>query len=569
MSLELYLLGQPHAIRDGQPVDTVRGAKAWALLAYLLLAEGHVGRRSLAALLFPDAADPAGSLRWNLSQLRRGLGIALDGDPLTLTLPGETWFDLDVLAHGGTVEAAAVALREQELLDGVVLDGLETFSAWLDRERRHVTALCADGLREAAVLRLAGGDAQGAAVLAERVVRIEPFDENAVVMLVRALREAGRPGEAHAVAAATAVRFHRELGIEPSSALWSAAHASTGGAARSGGVVATQAQLEAGEAAIAAGLPDAGIDALREALGGARALSETGLLAQALTTLGSALIHAVRGSDQDGLALLHEAIPLAAARDLTGILAKATRELGYVDLLRGRYERAQRWFAAAAEHAAGDDEELAWIAAFAGAGRTDVADHAVAADLLNEAVGRADASGSLQASAMALAMRGRLRLLLLEDRSGAEEDLDRSVAVGSTATWRAFMPWPQTLRAEVAYRNGEVDHAASILEVAHATSLQVGDPCWESMALRGLGLVRTAGGDVDEGLGLLQDAPQQCRRLPDTYLWVEAYGLDALADISSQRGLDTATHWIGQLEELSVRHGMRAMSSNAASYRRR
>jgi DNA-binding SARP family transcriptional activator len=568
MSLELFLLGQPRAVRDGRPVETIRGAKAWALLAYLLLAEGHVERRGLAPLLFPDAADPAASLRWNLSQLRRRLGIALDGDPLTLTLPGDTWVDLEVLAHGETAEAVAVALREQELLDGVVLDGLEGFSAWLEAERRHVAALCTAALREAAVLRLAGGDAQGAAVLAERVVRLEPFDENAVVMLVRALREAGRPGEAHAVAAATVVRFHSELGIEPSSALWSAAHASTGGAARSAGAPATQAQLEAGEAAIAAGLPDAGIDALREALGGARALSETRLLARSLTALGSALIHAIRGSDQDGLALLHEAIPLAVARDLPGVAAKATRELGYVDMLRGRYERAQRWFAAAAEHATGDDEELAWIAAFAGAARTDVADHPAAVGLLDEAVGRADASGSLQAMAMALAMRGRLRLFL-DDPFAAAEDLDRSVAAGRAATWRAFVPWPQTIRAEVAYRSGELDHATSILEVAHATSLQVGDPCWESMALRGLGLARTARGDVDEGLGLLQDAPHQCRRLPDTYLWIEAYGLDALADVSSQRGLDTATHWIDQLEELSVRHGMRALSSNVASYRKR
>ncbi|MEX1161967.1 MAG: BTAD domain-containing putative transcriptional regulator [Nitriliruptor sp.] len=568
MSLELFLLGQPRAVLDGHAVSAVRGTKAWALLAYLLLADGQVERRRLASMLFPDADDPSASLRWNLSQLRRGLGMALEGDPLTVTLPEDTWVDLEVLANGETGEAAAVALRGQELLDGVVVDDLDAFSAWLDGERRHVVALCAAGLREAAALRLAGGDAEGASVLAERVVRLEPFDENAVVLLVRALREAGRLGEAHAVAAATAVRFRRELGTEPSSALWSAAHASTGGAARSGGAAATQAQLEAGEAAIAAGLPDAGIDALREALGGARALSDAGLLARSLTALGSALIHAIRGSDQDGLALLHEAIPLAAARDLPGVAARATRELGYVDMLRGRYGRAQRWFEAAAEHATGDDEELAWIAAFAGAARTDVADHAAAIGLLDEAVGRADASGSLQASAMALAMRGRLRLFL-DDPSGAAEDLDRSVAVGRAATWRAFVPWPQTIRAEVAYRDGELDHATALLEAAHATSLQVADPCWESMALRGLGLARTAQGDVDEGLGLLENAPHQCRRLPDTYLWIEAYGLDALADVSSRRGLDTATRWIDQLEELSVRHGMRTLSSNAASYRER
>jgi DNA-binding SARP family transcriptional activator len=569
MSLQLHLLGEPRAVRDGEQVDTVRGAKAWAVLAYLARTEAPVGRRGLALLLFPDAVDPAASLRWNLSQLRRGLGVDLEGDPLTLTLPDGAWLDLDILARGATLEAAAIALREQELLEGLVFDGLEAFSTWLEGERRHIAALCAAGLREAALLRLAGGDAPGAAVLAERVVRLEPFDENGAVLLVRALREAGRSGEAHTVAAATTVRFHRELGIEPSSALWSAAHASTGGAARRGGAAATRAQLEAGEAAIAAGLPDAGIDALREALGGARALDDAALLAEALTALGSALIHAIRGSDQDGIALLYETIPLAEARDLPGVAARATRELGYVDLLRGRYERAQRWFAVAAEHATGDEEELAWIAAFAGAARTDVADHPAAVGLLDEAVGRAEASGSLQALAMALAMRGRLRLLLLDERSEAADDLDRSIATARAAAWRSFVPWPQTIRAEVAYRNGDLDHATSLLEVAHATSLQIADPCWESMALRGLGLARTTAGDLDEGLRLLEDAPTQCRRLPDTYLWVEAYGLDALADIASQRGLDSATRWIDQLEDLSIRHGMRTLSSNAAGYRSR
>lgn len=89
------------------------------------------------------------------------------------------------------------------------------------------------------------------------------------------------------------------------------------------------------------------------------------------------------------------------------------------------------------------------------------------------------------------------------------------------------------------------------------------------MALRGLGLTSTARGAVDKGLELLQDAPHQCRRLPDTYLWIEAYGLDALADVTSQRGLETAPHWIDQLQEISVRHGLRTLSSNAAAYRRR
>jgi hypothetical protein len=57
--------------------------------------------------------------------------------------------------------------------------------------------------------------------------------------------------------------------------------------------------------------------------------------------------------------------------------------------------------------------------------------------------------------------------------------------------------------------------------------------------------------------------------LPDTYLWVEIYGLDALADITSERGLPEADDHIQALERSSTSHGMRAMSANAARYRQR
>lgn len=566
--LELFLLGRPRAARDGRPVDGVRGTKAWALLAHLLLADGPVSRQRLAALLFPDAADPAAALRWNLSQLRRGLGVGLDGDPVTLTLPPGTWVDAAVLAHGEASEAAAVAGPAQQLLAGVSFGDNEPFTLWLEGERRHLVTLAADVLREAALLELSRGAPGEAVKLAERVVQLAPLDENAAVLLVRSLREAGRPTEALAVADATADRLRDDLGMQPSSALWSTAHASTGGRGGSGGRAAIQAQLEAGEAALAAGATNAGLDALREAVGGSRAIDEPDLLARSLTALGSALIHTVRGSDQDGIALLHEAIPHSRSADLPPVSARAHRELGYVDMLRGRYERARRWFTKAVDQAAGDDEELSWIAAFAGAARTDVADYAAASELLDEAVARARVAEAHEAAAMAHSMRGRMRLLR-EDASGARDDLDRSIEIARHLAWRSFQPWPQSMRAEVARSSGDLDGAMAMLQPALATGRQIGDPCWESMALRGLGLTTVAQGALTEGLQLLEDAPRQCRRLPDTYLWVEVYGIDALADATSSHGMSSAATWIQRLEEASTSHGMRALRDNAARYRQR
>lgn len=568
MSLEIMLLGPPRARRDGQPVRGLRGTKVWALLAYLLSADQPVPRERLARLLFPDAVDPAAALRWDLSQLRRHLGIDVRGDPVETTLPSDSRVDVQLLARSAATDAAILVGLEDEFLGGVRIDDHSPFALWIEGERRHVRAMTIDALREAAVVSLAQGDAAEALISAERVARLDPLDENASILLIRCLREAGRHEDARAAAEAAAARLREDLGVEPSTALWSAVHASTGGPARAWGRVAVEDQLDAGEAALAAGMPDAGIDALREAVGGSRAIGHPGLLARSLTAMGTALIHAVRGRDQGALALLHEAIPLAEEAGMPALAVRAERELAYVDLLRGRYERATWRFDRAAARAEGDDEELAWVQAFAGAARTDVADYHNAARLLDDAVARAEAADTARAGATARAMRGRLRLLC-GDADGAIADLDASVRLAGGLGWRSFQPWPQTLRAEAAYQQGALAEARTGLERALVTSRQVADPCWESMALRGLGTVAVAEGRVTQGLELLQEAPRLCRRLPDTYLWIEVYGLDALADAGTARGIAEAGQWTQALEEVTTRHGMRALNRNASRYRDR
>jgi hypothetical protein len=91
MVLNIRLLGRPRAEADGRELPGPRGRKAWALLAVLLLADSPPSRRSLAGLLFPDAGDPLGALRWTLSQLRRAMRghAAIGGDPVVVRLgPG-------------------------------------------------------------------------------------------------------------------------------------------------------------------------------------------------------------------------------------------------------------------------------------------------------------------------------------------------------------------------------------------------------------------------------------------------------------------------------------------------
>src|SRR5688500_2384574 len=77
------------------------------------------------------------------------------------------------------------------------------------------------------------------------------------------------------------------------------------------GRAAAASQLDAGRAAIAAGAVQAGVDCLRRARADAASCGDPALQARALVALGGALVHAVRGRDEEGAAVLHEAIRLA------------------------------------------------------------------------------------------------------------------------------------------------------------------------------------------------------------------------------------------------------------------
>lgn len=123
--------------------------------------------------------------------------------------------------------------------------------------------------------------------------------------------------------------------------------------------------------------------------------------------------------------------------------------------------------------------------------------------------------------------------------------------------------YPEAVLADVRRRCGDLGGAMELSEPALALGEQVGDPCWESVALRSLGLATVDAGDVDRGLGMLREAAVRCRRLPDTYRWIELWGLDALVDVASTVGLPEAPALAEQLAVQSGELGMRAFARRA------
>ena len=555
----------------GTLVENPRGHKAWGLLTYLLRSRVPPSRERVASLLFSEADDPLGALRWTLSALRRRLGeeAELGGDPLRLALPPGTYVDVDVLSRGSWMEAIALPGLGHGLLEGLAFRSSPGFEMWLESERRHVAGTTSAVLHEAALALLARGEAAGAAHHAAELVGLNPYEENAHVLLVRCLRVAGDPEAAARHVEACTELFRREVGIEPTAALRTAAVASeVAAAAHVSGRATVQAQVEAGEAALAAGAVEAGLHRLRAAVAAARTVGDRELLSEALVTLGGALVHSARGTDEEGAAALHEGTTLAEHVGRFDVAGTGWREISWVQFLRAHYERAEEALTNTAELAAPNDEELAWVDLIRGACRHDIGDYAAAGELLRSALTRARRLGSGQPLGQALTLLGRFHLMRGEIED-AVHHLDQALQEADSRGMTAFVPWPESFRGEIDLMLGDVASAEGRFEHAFALGCQVGDPCWESIALRGLGLAAAARGDLPRALELLVDAPKLCRRLPDTYRWIEAYGLDALCSVAVEHRAGAAARWIDELEAIAARRGIRELLLRATVYRAR
>jgi DNA-binding SARP family transcriptional activator len=564
--LVIRLLGRPAIERDGIVLPPPRGHKPWAVLAYLLLAERALPRARLASLIFGDADDPLGALRWTLTQLRRALGVpdTLRGDPLELGLPAGAAVDVLALTSGDPDHA----LARGELLEGIDPGAGAVFDAWLLVERRRLAGVCEAVLRDAALRALVSGAPLEGAALATRALELDPFDESAHELLVRCFARAGEVGAARHHSNACDVLFRRELGRMPDPRVRRAAdeHAPEHPAPR-GDRAAAVGQLEAGRAALDAGAVEPGVACLRQACTEARGVDDPALLARALAALGVALVHAVRGRDEEGAAVLHEALALAESSGEREVAGKVCRELGFVDVQAGRGGSAGRWLLRAGQLASAGDERAA-VLGVRGMALSDRAHYEAAIALLTDSVATARACGDLRQAAWSLALLGRA-LLLCGQLPAAIEALDDSLDLVQREGWVAFQPFPEAVRAEAALREDDGDRAAELLDHAFSLGCRLGDPCWEAMAARAKGLLLEAAGERAAALTWLEDAAVRAARVADPYVWIHAYCLEALAGVAIADAAPRAGEWVDQLERLAARGDMRELVVRAALHRAR
>ena len=530
MTRRVRLLGPPHIEDDGRPCPPPRGLKSWAVLARVALAERPVGRPELAGELFGEADDPLGALRWSLADLRRSCGIPslLCGDPLSLP-PGALWVDVRAL-EDGSLPAEDIG---RDLLEGIELRNCPGFDTWLLLARLDCAARGRQELRRRALSLLAAGQAEEAIPSAGRAARLDPLDDNAQELFVRVLVAAGRAGLASAHLASCEALFARE-GLVPSPALRSAARdpALVARPRLRAGVVAASL-LRAGSAALDAGAVDAGVETLRRAAAEADRAADPALQAEVQHALGSALVHAVRGSDGEGAVLLHRALRAARTADLPALAADVLRELAFVDVQAGRHASADRALGEATEAAGGDPGLLAGILAVQGMNQADRGRHLEAVDLLTESIEAARKAGRARQEAWSQGVLAR-SLLLSGQLVLAQEAAELSIAT-SRDRWNAFLPWAQVWHAHPLGEADRWDEVGEEAEHAFALACELGDPCWEGMAARILGLLALHAGSLGSAQAWLAEARRRCDRVPDRYVWISAYiGLAQLETAARQ-----------------------------------
>lgn len=443
-------MGEPAILDEHGQRCELRGNQAWAVLARILLSKKPMDRRRLSAELFADTADPLGTLRWCLAALRRAFDepTAFRGDPIQRELPPGVRVDLNAYESGQEIPQEI-----GDLLDGVEIRGSTSFSTWLLVERQRVAGVVEESLRRSCLTALSRGDVAAALRFAEQGVRRAPFDEAFHVLLVKSFAAAGRMEAALAHVAATEAAFRAELGVAPSPALRSAARrtimAPEAGVSH---ISHARSLLEAGKAAISAGAVDAGIETLRRAVHESEEAGSLPLRGEALIELGTALVHAVRGYDDEGAVLLHQAAELANEGGLPVQRAAALRELGYLDALAGRRTSAATYLAdaSACAEAPGDLAGIHSVIAFnlVDWGRVEeglaVYDHALE-------LARSAGNRRREAWCLGIGARGWLEA---DKPDEALLWLDECLRLTEDLRWVAFRPWAVALRAHPRRRPG-------------------------------------------------------------------------------------------------------------------
>src|SRR2546423_1816829 len=347
MPLRIRLLGRPGLEHDGES-RRLEGFKPWALLTYLLLEPRAPTRRELADLLWSEADDPLGAVRWSLSQVRKALTppaeigerdgrIKIDAEVLVV--------DAGELLCGEWDESSIDDLVRGELLEGMSFGEAPSFDTWLQVQRARTATAAADALRWAATL-LSHRQPDRALALAERALRSEPLDEVLHELIVEIHTARGDRDRARTYVAGLARRYRDELAIEPPSSISRPLERPARSAAEPLLHLDVQARalLDIARVRFGAGdfasARDIALRAARQAgESGDRALEARALILGSTSYTGGGL-----GTAREWTSHLQRALRLANELGDRATVAQIETERGRISAIEGRYGAAEASF---------------------------------------------------------------------------------------------------------------------------------------------------------------------------------------------------------------------------------
>ena len=504
MALRVRLLGRPGLEHDGTS-RRLEGHKPWALLTYLLLEPRAPTRRELADLLWSEADDPLGAVRWSLSQVRKAMNppaeigerdgrIKIDAEVLVV--------DAGELLRGEWDESSIDDLVRGELLEGMSFGESPSFDTWLQVQRARVATAAADALRWAATL-LSHREPDRALALAERALRSEPFDDVLHELIVEIHTARGDRERARTYVSGLARRYRDELAIEPPASISRPLDRPARTAAEPLLRLDVQARalldiarvrFWAGDSASAR---DIALRAARQAgESGDRALEARALILGSTTYTGGGL-----GAAREWTSHLQRALRLANELGDRATVAQIETERGRIAAIEGRYGAAEASFRRARRLAEdiGDAREAGWARAMLAVCLADRCEYLPAEEHLRAA---------LPALGWAPHAMGTLARVLV--RTGNAEEgkafADAAVARAEREGLLPTLPWALVQAGEARLAEGDLDGATERFTRALTIAQETKNPSWQALALRGLALVAQARNDGDRALPLLREA---------------------------------------------------------------
>jgi DNA-binding SARP family transcriptional activator len=232
--MRVHLCGTLSVQVDGrETADAISGRQGRVLLAYLVANRGEPVRRDeLIDVVWqgqPPSA-PEASLSSLLTSVRRTLGQdTLTGrSVLTLTLPADTWVDVEearaataaaeaALAAGDPGAALERARAALDLTGQPVLAGMA--GEWVEQLRSELAQLRFELLETATRSAVAVGEVAAAERMASSLIELEPYRESGYGLLMEALALGGNVAEALLTFDRVRVMLRDELGVPPAPAL--------------------------------------------------------------------------------------------------------------------------------------------------------------------------------------------------------------------------------------------------------------------------------------------------------------------------------------------------------------